>query len=88
MGWSPGSEHAPLLESFFQSLIPYFNLQDELPADLAEIKINECLTLLENFDPRDARRYWLHYMSRERWIWWNLWNAISCLTCRLKNSVT
>lgn len=42
----------PLLKSFFQSLIPYFNLQDELPANLAEIKINECLTLLENFDPR------------------------------------
>jgi len=45
----------PLLESFFQSLMPYFNLQDELPPDLAEIKINECLTLLDNFDPRIRR---------------------------------
>ena len=45
----------PLLEGFFQSLVPYFNLQDELPPDLATIKINECLTLLDNFDPR-ARR--------------------------------
>ena len=45
----------PLLESFFQSLIPYFNLQDELLPDLAEIKIKECLTLLDNFDPRVRR---------------------------------
>lgn len=36
-------------------LIPYFNLQDELPPDLAEIKINECLTLLDTFDPRVRR---------------------------------
>jgi AraC-like DNA-binding protein len=45
----------PLLESFFQSLIPYFNLQDELPPDLAEVRINECLTLLDNYDPRVRR---------------------------------
>lgn len=45
----------PLLESFFQSLVPYFNLQDELPPDLAEIRINECLTLLDNYDPRIRR---------------------------------
>ena len=45
----------PLLESFFQSLVPYFDLQDELPPDLAEIKINECLTLLDSFDPRVRR---------------------------------
>jgi len=45
----------PLLESFFQSLVPYFNLRDELPPDLAEIRINECLTLLDNYDPRIRR---------------------------------
>jgi len=45
----------PLLESFFQSLVPYFNLKDELPFDLAEIRINECLTLLDNYDPRVRR---------------------------------
>lgn len=44
-----------LLESFFRSLISYFDLQEELPPDLAEIKINECLTLLDNFDPRVRR---------------------------------
>ncbi|MBS1661787.1 MAG: helix-turn-helix transcriptional regulator [Bacteroidetes bacterium] len=45
----------PLLENFFQSLVPYFDLQDELPPDLAEIKINECLTLLDAYAPK-ARR--------------------------------
>ncbi len=45
----------PLIENFFQSLVPYFDVQDELPADLAEIKINECLTLLDSFDPRVKR---------------------------------
>jgi len=40
----------PLLEGFFQSLIPYFNLQDELPEELAHIKISECLTLLDTYD--------------------------------------
>jgi AraC-like DNA-binding protein len=45
----------PLLESFFQSLVPYFDLHDELPPDLAEIKINECLILLDTFDQRVRR---------------------------------
>jgi AraC-like DNA-binding protein len=45
----------PLVESFFRSLAPYFSLQDELPSDLAEIKINECLTVLDRFDPRIRR---------------------------------
>ncbi|WP_228724171.1 AraC family ligand binding domain-containing protein [Spirosoma sp. KUDC1026] len=45
----------PLLESFFQSLVPYFTLQNELPPDLAEIKISECLTLLDAFDPQSRR---------------------------------
>jgi len=45
----------PLVESFFQSLLPYFSLQDELPPDLAEIKINECLVVLDRYDPRIRR---------------------------------
>jgi len=45
----------PLIESFFQSLMPYFSLQDELPSELAEIKINECLVVLDRFDPRVRR---------------------------------
>jgi AraC-like DNA-binding protein len=45
----------PLVEGFFRSLTPYFGLQDELPPDLAEIKISECLTVLDRFDPRIRR---------------------------------
>jgi AraC-like DNA-binding protein len=37
----------PLLESVFNSLVPYFEMQDELPPELAEIKIAECLTVLD-----------------------------------------
>lgn len=48
-------EHHPLLESFFSSLIPYFGMSEELPANLAEIKIAECLTVLDACN-KDAQR--------------------------------
>lgn len=41
----------PLLESLFSSLVPYFEMRDELPPDLAEIKIAECLTVLDACNP-------------------------------------
>jgi len=40
-------EKHPLLESLFGSLVPYFEMRDELPPDLAEIRIAECLTVLD-----------------------------------------
>ncbi|MDO6432690.1 AraC family transcriptional regulator [Flavitalea sp. BT771] len=42
----------PLLESLFTSLIPYFEMQDELPPDLVDIKVMECLTVLEACCPQ------------------------------------
>ena len=42
----------PLLKSLFTSFLPYFELQDELPAGLAEIKIQETLTVLNNVNPQ------------------------------------
>jgi AraC-like DNA-binding protein len=45
----------PLLESLFASLIPYFDMQEELPPDLAEIKIAECLTVLDSCNPQVQR---------------------------------
>lgn len=45
----------PLLESLFGSLVPYFQMQDELPSELAEIKITECLTVLDACDPQVRR---------------------------------
>lgn len=45
-------EPHPLLESFFTSLLPYFELQDELATNLAEIKIQECLTILNELSPQ------------------------------------
>jgi AraC-like DNA-binding protein len=48
-------EKHPLLESLFGSLVPYFEMRDELPSDLAEIKIAECLTVLNVVNP-DVKR--------------------------------
>jgi len=42
-------EH-PLFESYFGSLLPYFDLQDELPEKLLSIKIEEALTILRTID--------------------------------------
>ncbi len=36
----------PLLESCMASLIPYFDLQDRLPEDIANIKIEEAVSVL------------------------------------------
>lgn len=51
------SKHRPikshtLLDSFFGSLLPYFEMQDELPEALTPIKINEVLTIIDNIDKR------------------------------------
>lgn len=43
-------EKHPLLESYFASLLPYFDLQDELPEKLLAIKIEEALTILRTID--------------------------------------
>ncbi|OQP44457.1 hypothetical protein A4H97_08750 [Niastella yeongjuensis] len=42
----------PLLESVFNSLLPYFELEDGLPNGLAELKIQESLTVLNNVAPQ------------------------------------
>ena len=42
----------PLLEGFFTSLLPYFDMQDELPDDLAAIKVQELLTIINDVDKR------------------------------------
>ncbi|MCU7616637.1 AraC family transcriptional regulator [Chryseobacterium sp. PBS4-4] len=41
----------PLLESFFTSLIPYFDLESELPPQIVSIKIDEAITILRSIDP-------------------------------------
>lgn len=48
-------EQHPLLESLFSSLVPYFEMRDELPPELTEIKIAECLTVLDACNP-DVKR--------------------------------
>lgn len=37
---------SPLLDSFFDSMIPYFNLKYQLPIELAQLKITEAVTIL------------------------------------------
>lgn len=41
----------PLLESFFASLIPYFDLAYNLPENLVDIKTEEAITILRAIDP-------------------------------------
>lgn len=41
--------HHPLLESCLSSLIPYFGMQD-LPEDIAHLKITEAVTILRSID--------------------------------------
>lgn len=41
-----------LLESFFASLLPYFEMQDELPDAIVSIKIQEVLTIIDTVDKR------------------------------------
>jgi len=40
----------PLLESCLASLIPYFDLGENLPADLADIKIEEAISIVRSID--------------------------------------
>jgi len=41
---------SPLLDSFFDSMIPYFNLEYKLPQELSELKIREAITILRTVD--------------------------------------
>ncbi|WP_028297727.1 AraC family transcriptional regulator [Olivibacter sitiensis] len=43
-------EKHPLFESFFASLLPYFEVESELPEKLISIKIEEALTILRSID--------------------------------------
>lgn len=42
----------PLLESFFGTLLPYFDMEDELPEALVPVKILEALTIIDTVDKR------------------------------------
>ena len=42
----------PLWDSFFGSLLPYFDMQDELPDSLVSIKVREALTIIDEVDKR------------------------------------
>ncbi len=42
----------PLLTSFFASLLPYFEMQDELPDEIVTLKIQEILTIIDTADKR------------------------------------
>ncbi|MDP9959203.1 AraC family transcriptional regulator [Chryseobacterium lathyri] len=37
---------SPLFDSFFDSMIPYFNLEYQLPPELSQLKIREAVTIL------------------------------------------
>ncbi len=43
------NEH-PLLESLFNSLLPYFNLKNDLPLSIADGKVDEAITILKTID--------------------------------------
>lgn len=41
----------PLLQSCLASLLPYFDIQDNFPTDIASLKITEAITILRNVAP-------------------------------------
>jgi AraC-like DNA-binding protein len=41
---------SPLLDSFFASMLPYFDLDYKLPQDLSELKIQEAITILRSIN--------------------------------------
>lgn len=41
---------SPLLDSFFDSMIPYFNLDYQLPQELSQLKIQEAIMILRTVD--------------------------------------
>lgn len=43
-------EQNPLLDSFFSSILPYFDLESDLPEKLIALKIEEILTILRSID--------------------------------------
>lgn len=44
-------EKHPMLESFFASLIPYYDLESKLPEKIISVKIEEAITILRALDP-------------------------------------
>ena len=40
----------PLLNSLFNSILPYYDLPENLPEDLAEMKLTEAITILKKID--------------------------------------
>lgn len=45
----------PLLQSVFNSLLPYFDMEEDLPAELADMKILETLTVLYAINPEASQ---------------------------------
>lgn len=43
-------DNNPLLESFFTSLMPYFDLEDTLPIEISALKIEESISILRAID--------------------------------------
>ena len=50
-------EH-PLLKSLFNSLLPYFELADALPEDIAAFKVEEAIRVLRAIDPKVDQLLW------------------------------
>lgn len=41
---------SPLLDSFFSSMLPYFDLEYKLPEELSQLKIQEAITVLQSIN--------------------------------------
>lgn len=44
-------ENHPLLESFFNSLLPYFEMEEGIPPEIVAVKMEEAITVLRILDP-------------------------------------
>ena len=58
-------EKHPLLESFFASLIPYFDLKSELPEKIVAVKIEEALIILRAID-NNADNFLANFSQSEK----------------------
>jgi len=58
-------EKDPMLESFFASLIPYFDLKTELPERIVSMKIEEALTILRAID-RNTDNFFANFSQSDK----------------------
>jgi hypothetical protein len=77
----------PLLESCLASLIPYFDLLEKFPENIASLKITEAISILRTVD-KSVDEILANLTNRIRSIWQISWKRILCSICHWKSLAT